>query len=331
MRCSAAAPSAAQSGTGKPTLAAAAAAATAVALGDNVSEEPWPFEVDPLDQCETPLLAYQHLAPVLHQLAKALGKAVRDLRIYDPYYCTGASADHLNACGFLSVHHAREDFYKKVATRNTPEFDVLVTNPPWSGDHIERCLKFCRASGKPWACLLPNFVYLNSQRDHYDAIMRTTYSAGAAAAEPLCVVPRVQYRYHERFLKSARDVRTRHFAFWCADLCAHAPAALPKTFWSAQPPPGVAPTLQAPDFKSDVEKEGSASEEEGAEESEPPDEEAAAGFAARLAEWQRGADTVRSVRHLPYHALDGRDPRKRTLAASRHKHRDATRAKRTRE
>lgn len=247
---------------------------------------PWPFAVEPLDQCETPLLAYEHVAPLLNLLAQAMGKAPRDLRIYDPYYCAGASTAHLAACGFHSVHHVREDFYARVARRETPEFDVLVTNPPWSGDHIERCLRFCRKSGRPWALLLPNFVYMNERRDHWQAIMRLSYASGAPPADPLCVVPRQPYRYAERFLKSARDVRTRYFAFWCVDLCAHAPGVLTKAFWAAQPPPSAALN---------------------------------GGDEAAKAAWAHGADTVRSVRHLPYHALDARDPRKRTLTASRQK------------
>ena len=42
-----------------------------------------------------------------------------------------------------------------------PEHDVVVTNPPFSGDHVSKILRFCsRRGAKPWFLLLPNFVYL---------------------------------------------------------------------------------------------------------------------------------------------------------------------------
>jgi hypothetical protein len=263
--------------------------AAAVVAESADAPAPWPFAVDPLDQCETPLLAYEHLASLLTALARACAKPTAELRVYDPYYCAGGAAAHLRSCGFANVYHEREDFYQRIAARSTPDFDVLVTNPPWSGDHIERCLRFCRACGKPWACLLPSFAYLNEHRDHFSKIMRLSFVPGAPPAEPICVVPRQQYRYHERFLKSARDVRTRHFAFWCVDLGGHTPAVLTKHFWAAAQ---AAAQASAPGVEAGDEA---------------------------MAEWRSGADTVRSVRHLPYHALDSRDPRKRKLAASRHK------------
>lgn len=42
-----------------------------------------------------------------------------------------------------------------LVTGKLPEFDVLVTNPPFSGDHIERTLAFALACRKPWFLLLP--------------------------------------------------------------------------------------------------------------------------------------------------------------------------------
>ena len=254
--------------------------------GDGDAPASWPFPVDALDQCETPLAAYEHIAPLLRLLAGALGTTPAALRIYDPYYCAGAAKRHLASLGFARVHHECVDFYAAIADKSTPDFDVLVTNPPWGGDHVERCLRFCRASGRPWVVLLPNFVYLNTERDHFSKVMRLTFMPGGAPAEPICIVPRAQYRYAERFLKSARDVRTRHFALWCVDLCAAAPVVLTAAFWArqrpAQPPTGGA-------------------------------------RAEALAAWRAGVDIVRSIRHLPYHALDARDPRKRTLTAARRK------------
>jgi len=117
--------------------------------------------------------------PFLFNLAKAMKKEKKTLRIYDPYYCEGSMVAHLNALGFENVYNRNEDFYEKVATKSTPEFDVLVTNPPYSGDHFKRILSYCRDSNKPWLLLLPNFV------------CRKSYYAPSIgdAAKPLFLIP----------------------------------------------------------------------------------------------------------------------------------------------
>lgn len=47
-----------------------------------------------------------------------------------------------------------------VENDRVPEHDVVVTNPPFSGDHITKILSFCARRSKPWFLLLPNYVYL---------------------------------------------------------------------------------------------------------------------------------------------------------------------------
>lgn len=38
---------------------------------------------------------------------------------------------------------------------------MLVTNPPFSGEHVPKILSFCARQGaKPWLLLMPNYVYL---------------------------------------------------------------------------------------------------------------------------------------------------------------------------
>lgn len=40
---------------------------------------------------------------------------------------------------------------------------MVVTNPPFSGDHLPKVLRFCsRRDSKPWFLLLPNYVYLKA-------------------------------------------------------------------------------------------------------------------------------------------------------------------------
>lgn len=123
------------------------------------------FEADWNDHCETDVSAYRHLVLLLRHVARLTGYAVAEdsprceLRIWDPYYCRGASARLLASLGFPQVHNVNEDFYAVAAERRCPVHDVLVSNPPYSGDHIERCTRFCATSKRPWCLLLPNWVH----------------------------------------------------------------------------------------------------------------------------------------------------------------------------
>jgi hypothetical protein len=113
---------------------------------------------DPRDDAETPFEAYRDLEPFLFRLATSLGKTKATLRVYDPYFCAGSVVGHLGRLGFTSVRNANEDCYAAQAAGSVPEFDVLVTNPPFSGDHMARALTFAARCGKPWCMLLPEFV-----------------------------------------------------------------------------------------------------------------------------------------------------------------------------
>lgn len=70
----------------------------------------------------------------------------------------------LNSLGFKDVYNKREDFYAKQDLGQIPDYDVLVTNPPYSGDHVERLLTFCTHSEKPYFLLMPNYCYM---KDYY--------------------------------------------------------------------------------------------------------------------------------------------------------------------
>lgn len=134
-----------------------------------------PFTADAADHAETPLAAYEDVVPILHGLAMALKRTPSELKIWDPFYCTGAAKRRLDALGFPAVHHRCEDFHALVASGSTPEHDILVTNPPYSADHLPRLFEHCVRSGKPWALLLPWFVvkkpwfraYADSRQLHY--------------------------------------------------------------------------------------------------------------------------------------------------------------------
>jgi len=119
--------------------------------------------VTPEDHCETPRVAYEDIVPLLDQFIKVHNIAGRAaLRIYDPYFCTGKMKSHFSHFGFHDVYNEPVDCYKAWADgipgRTAPavgdddrkqkhigdSFDVLVTNPPYSGDHLLRLLNFCK-------------------------------------------------------------------------------------------------------------------------------------------------------------------------------------------
>ena len=83
-------------------------------LGDAHTASPRPPR-DPADDCETPTVAYAHLAPLLTKLAQRLKKPVADLRVWDPYHCAGGVKSRLGALGFTHVVNDPElDFYDVV-------------------------------------------------------------------------------------------------------------------------------------------------------------------------------------------------------------------------
>lgn len=53
----------------------------------------------------------------------------------------------------------KEDFYAVIAAGAIPAFDVLVTNPPYSGENVSKLMNFSLSCGKPFFLLMPNYVY----------------------------------------------------------------------------------------------------------------------------------------------------------------------------
>ena len=47
---------------------------------------------------------------------------------------------------------------------------MLVTNPPYSGDNVERLMQHCKSSGRPFALLMPNWVYV---KDYFRRLFPT--------------------------------------------------------------------------------------------------------------------------------------------------------------
>jgi hypothetical protein len=109
-------------------------------------------------------------------------------------------------------------------TGTVPEHDVVVTNPPYSEDHVARALKFCAynlaAHGRPWLMLLPNYVYAKDYfrpalqegaREGVEAraagVKASISAAGCSAADAantFYLAPRKRYYYWTPKVSPAR-------------------------------------------------------------------------------------------------------------------------------
>jgi hypothetical protein len=137
--------------------------------------------VDAGDHCETPVEAYADIVVFLDAVAAKLGVTRATLRVYDPYYCAGGVVERLGSLGFSSVRNELKDCY---STWKDVEYDVLVTNPPYSGDHMERMCAVLAERKLPFAVLVPNFV-----------VKKPYHKTLIEPLRPFFIVPRQRYVY----------------------------------------------------------------------------------------------------------------------------------------
>lgn len=107
-----------------------------------------------------------------------------------------------------------EDFYARLAASDLPPHDVLVTNPPYSGTHVQRLLTFCASHTRPWLLLVPSYI-----------ISKPAFADAVAAMHhvPFVCVPKKRYVYWapkgagRGNPKVRKDGRTSPFvSLWCA-------------------------------------------------------------------------------------------------------------------
>ena len=166
----------------------------------------FPYATNPDDHCETPLDAYRDILPILDELSRASGCDKSKLRIYDPYYCNGSMIKHLESLGYTNVYNRKEDCYAVWESNKIPPFDVLLTNPPYSEDHIEKLMMHLTSSSfgsKPFLLLMPQWVH---KKDYY--INATTGGSRSqdkkrkrsnitpSKCNPFYIVPQKRYVYH---------------------------------------------------------------------------------------------------------------------------------------
>eukprot|EP00041_Stephanoeca_diplocostata_P010287 m.163257 g.163257 ORF g.163257 m.163257 type:complete len:315 (-) comp18099_c0_seq2:191-1135(-) len=146
------------------------------------------FEVDIGDHCETPLMAYRDISPVFESIREAIKKRKQAIQLYDPYFCRGAVVANLQQLGYKSVYNKNVDFYKAQREGSIPPYDVLVTNPPYSGKHINKLLNFVMRSNKPSLLLVPKYTH---EEPFYDPIIDRM----PRDKQPMYFVPRKRYAY----------------------------------------------------------------------------------------------------------------------------------------
>jgi len=108
------------------------------------------------------LEAHKDIVNFLNIVASQKNKKPSELVIYDPYYCAGATKTNFTELGFPNVINENKDFYEVVAKNEVPEHDVFVTNPPYSEEHVEKCVAFAAKNmtqfSRPYFMLVPSYV-----------------------------------------------------------------------------------------------------------------------------------------------------------------------------
>lgn len=108
--------------------------------------------------------------------------------------------------GYENVYNECEDFYEKIKLNQTPNYDVLITNPPYSGNHVEKILRFCVENKKPWFLLLPNWAYT---KEYYLASLKVS----EPWSHPFFLIPDERYIYYTPTLEKTSPF----ISFWYID------------------------------------------------------------------------------------------------------------------
>merc|ERR1712194_10075 len=74
--------------------------------------------------------------------------------------CFNGKSKHVPST--IRIQHEKRDFYQDIRQNSVPDYDMLVTNPPYSGNHKEQCLEFAvnqlKTFGRPFFLLMPNYI-----------------------------------------------------------------------------------------------------------------------------------------------------------------------------
>ncbi len=159
-------------------------------ISNKWSSGSYPYPTDYNDHFETPQRAYADIYPLLQYCLQNNKQSSNNKNeaaaiIYDPYFCTGAAATLMEQTiksnkaksplpTPVKIHHKKADFYVDIRQNKFPQYDILVTNPPYSSNHKERCLDFAvnqlKKNGRPFFLLMPNYV---STKEYFRKITQT--------------------------------------------------------------------------------------------------------------------------------------------------------------
>lgn len=194
----------------------------------------FPYPVDYNDHFETPLKAYEDVAPLIDWLFPH-----KKVILYDPYYCDGRTGRLLRQLGYQNVVHEKRDFYVDQEKNTVPEYDFLITNPPYSDQHKIKCLDFCSKQlteqGKPCCILMPSYVAarqyfrdLNGIQDFcfiipslkysYDHPMGTGKETSPFDSVWFCGIGKRKIEQAKKFWDSAGNTMRTRFALSLAEL-----------------------------------------------------------------------------------------------------------------
>lgn len=142
-------------------------------------QQTYPFKANFNDHFETSLEALKDLLPVLEAYRSLIRpNSPEGFTLYDPYFCTGTVKALWEDLGIGKVIHEKRDFYADMEEGTIPDYDVLVTNPPYSDDHIQKLMEFLVGSNKAWAFLVPDYV---ASKDWYQKLVGECYSYNTVA------------------------------------------------------------------------------------------------------------------------------------------------------
>lgn len=142
----------------------------------------YPFHANYNDHFETQTTALRHLVPALRALQEATKPLLPDeFALYDPYYCEGSVKAKWENLGFPKVLHECRDFYDDVKRGFVPNYDILVTNPPYSADHIPRLLDILVTRKQPFALLVPDYV---AKKPFYTEILQRCFTPTTLYQKP---------------------------------------------------------------------------------------------------------------------------------------------------
>ena len=60
----------------------------------------------------------------------------------------------LASLGFPHVHNENEDCYQVMASGKLPQHDIILSAPPYSGDHLEKFVQHCMSPAEAHAAHL---------------------------------------------------------------------------------------------------------------------------------------------------------------------------------